>query len=200
MQNIHKHSFLSNVTTLNDSATSLEAYAKRAIECGHQVFSTCEHGWQSNVYYCNDIAEQYGLKLVISSEIYWVKDNQEKDRTNCHMLLVCKTNDARKVLNRVLSDANEFGYYYKARLGLKEILSLPPEEFLVTSACIGGWLYDDADDIWLKIANHFGENFMFEIQNHPVQKQIDLNKRIMNLSQKTWNTINSWSGFTFYQC
>ena len=45
MQNIHKHSYYSNLYNA-DALPSYEDYAKRAVELGHKVLSSVEHGWQ----------------------------------------------------------------------------------------------------------------------------------------------------------
>lgn len=50
--------------------------------------------------------------------------------------------------------------------------------------CIAGWNYTDADEIWLKIAKHFGNNFFLEVQNHNTDKQKALNKHILNLARE----------------
>ena len=50
--------------------------------------------------------------------------------------------------------------------------------------CIAGWKYEDAEDIWLKIHNYFGDNFLLEIQNHNTKSQKLLNKKILEISKK----------------
>ena len=40
----HKHSYYSNVI-ISDSTVSPEDYAKRAVELGQTVLSSCEHGY-----------------------------------------------------------------------------------------------------------------------------------------------------------
>ena len=46
MQNLHRHTSYSNILTAADSTVSNEDYAKRAVELGHKVISSVEHGWQ----------------------------------------------------------------------------------------------------------------------------------------------------------
>ena len=45
MQNYHRHTSYSNIY-IADSAAVNEDYAKRAVELGHKVISSVEHGWQ----------------------------------------------------------------------------------------------------------------------------------------------------------
>lgn len=184
LENYHCHKDFSNVC-MTDSAESIENYAKRILEYGSgQCLYSGEHGSQGNQFHVYKVAEQYGLKYRHSAEAYWVKDRHEKDRANCHMMIVAKNAEGRKDLNYILSMANIDGYYYKPRIDLDLLFSVNPDNFIVTSACIGGWNYDDAEEIWLKIAKYFGKNFFFEIQYHNTQKQKDLNKRIIDIAQR----------------
>lgn len=94
MQNYHKHSWFSNVL-VSDCATNPKAYVDRALELGHKVISSVEHGFQSNYYdiydlvvnHNNKIKKQYEdgliteqeyeakkLKFIFGAEAYWVKD------------------------------------------------------------------------------------------------------------------------------
>lgn len=59
MQNYHKHSHISNII-LPDSVATNEDYAKRAVELGQKVLSSCEHGTQGNYRECAELADKYG--------------------------------------------------------------------------------------------------------------------------------------------
>lgn len=182
MENYHKHTSFSNIFT-PDSAALYEDYGKRAVELGHKTISSVEHGWQSNYYVTYETAKKYGLKFIFGAEAYWVKDRFEKDRSNCHIILLAKSEQGRRAINEVLSEANETGYYYRPRVDIPLLLSLPPKEVVVTSACVAAWHYEDADDIMLRLADHFRENFFFEVQNHWTDKQKKLNQHILDLSR-----------------
>lgn len=184
LENYHCHKDFSNIC-MTDSAESIENYAKRIKEYGSgQCLYSGEHGSQGNQFHVYKVAEQYGLKYRHSAEAYWVKDRHEKDRANCHIMIVAKNAEGRKDLNYILSMANIDGYYYKPRIDLELLLSVNPDNFIVTSACIGFWKYEDSEQIVLKLAEHFGKNFFLEIQYHNTQKQKDLNKRIIDIAQR----------------
>lgn len=204
MQNYHKHTFFSNVLVA-DCPTSYEAYVKRAKELGHKVISSVEHGFQSNYYEPyelvvnnNDFAkkryedgeitkEQYEnelLKFVFGAEAYWVKDRHEKDRSNCHIVLLAKNEEGRRDINEALSDANIDGYYGQPRLDFELIFKIKPENVMVTTACIAYWKYDDIEEITKRFHEHFGDNFYLEVQYHNTDEQKKLNKRILELSRK----------------
>lgn len=191
-QNYHRHSHYTN-PRVPDSVVKNEDYAKRAVELGQTILSSCEHGWQGNYAECYDLAKANGLKMLFASEAYWVKDRLEKDKTNCHIFLAAKNERGRQALNDVLSEANISGFYNRPRLDLPLLLSLPSDDIWCTSACIAGWLYEDADECWKRVADHFGKNFFFEVQYHncdfrpdsPFKGQAELNQHVLELS-RSW--------------
>lgn len=183
MQNYHRHTSYSNIY-IADSAATNEDYAKRAVELGHKVLSSVEHGWQGKYHETYELSQKYNLKFIFGAEAYWVKDRHEKDKTNSHIILLAKTEVGRKAINRILSDANEDGYYFRPRVDIELLLSLPPKEIMVTTACVAFWNYEDVEDILVRLHSHFGENLFLEIQYHATQRQIDLNNRILSLSEK----------------
>ena len=182
-QNYHRHSMYTNVK-VPDSVVSIQQYADRAKELGQSILSTVEHGWQGNVWESYKAAKESGLKLLVGAEAYWVKDRFEKDKTNCHICVLAKNENGRQALNDVLSEANITGFYNRARLDIPLLLSLPADDIWVTSACLAGWLYEDADDCWYQIAQHFGKNFFLEVQYHNTDTQMALNSRILKLRDK----------------
>lgn len=183
-QNYHRHSNYSIVVAGGDSVVKNDEYAIRASELGHGIISGVEHGFQGRHIEGFELAKKYGLKYVFGSEAYWVKNKEDKDRTNNHIILLAKNETGRKALNVALADAFVSGYYYVPRLDLNSIFSLPKNDIWVTSACIGGWKYDDADNVWLSMAEHFGDNFFFEVQYHNTESQKQLNHRILNLASR----------------
>lgn len=206
LENYHCHKDFSN-TSVPDCAESIENYAKKIKEFGAKCLYSGDHGNQGNAFETYTVAEEYELKYRHSAEAYWVKDRLKeypnidkqtgeykkdkngnittsKDRSNCHIIIVAKNDEGRKDLNFALSRANEDGYYYQPRLDLELLLNIPKDNVIITSACIAGWKYEDAEDIWLKIANHFGNNFFLELQIHNTEPQKKLNRRILDFANK----------------
>lgn len=205
MQNYHKHTSYSNIF-VPDSAASYEDYAKRAVELGHKIISSVEHGWQGYYYQCFELAQKYNLKFIFGAEAYWVLDRKKEypelnsngeplfdkngvakthlDKTNAHIVLLAKTEKGRRAINSILSTANEDGYYFKPRVDLELLLSLPANDVMVTSACVAFWKYDNIEEVVLKLKNHFQNNFYLEIQYHNTDGQKRLNRKIQELSKK----------------
>lgn len=184
MQNYHRHSSYSNPWGFKDSAAVNSDYAKRAVELGHKVISSVEHGYQGYYFETYELAKKYDLKFIFGAEAYWVKDRHEKDRTNSHIIILAKNENGRRAINSVLSTANEDGYYFRPRVDIELLLSLPADDVMITTACIAFWHYDDIEDILVQLHNHFKNNLFLEIQYHNTESQIKLNKRIFALSEK----------------
>lgn len=183
MQNYHRHTSYSNIYVA-DSAAVNEDYAKRAVELGHKVISSVEHGWQGYYFETYELAKKYDLKFIFGAEAYWVKNRLEKDRTNGHIIMLAKNENGRRAINSILSTANEDGYYFRPRVDVELLLSLPADDVMITTACIAFWHYDDIEDILVQLHNHFKKNLFLEIQYHDTEPQVKLNQRILALSEK----------------
>ena len=183
LENYHCHKDFSNTST-PDCAESIENYAKRVHEFNAKCLFSGEHGSQGNQFQVYKVAESEKLKYIHSSEVYWVKNRLEKDRANCHMIVAAKNSEGRGDINFALSIANEDGYYYKPRIDLELLFNIPKDNVIVTSACVAGWNYEDAEDIWIKIHNYFGDNFFLEVQYHNTEKQKKLNEKILRIARE----------------
>lgn len=207
MQNYHRHTSYSNIYTA-DSAAVNEDYAKRAVELGHKVISSVEHGWQGYYFETYELAHKYNLKMVFGAEAYWVYDRHTKDKSNHHIIILAKTERGRQSINDILSEANISGYYYKPRVDLELLLSLPPNDVFITSACIAFHSKNDGltgdedidnsiikyygenlnnsmdENIISTLHSHFKENFMLEIQYHDTEEQKKWNRFLLRMSEK----------------
>lgn len=188
-------------TRIADSVVTNEDYAKRAIELGHGIISTLEHGWQGRYIEGYELAKKYNLKFVFGTEAYWVKNRNEtiiqqihkadgsisvrevKDSSNCHICIFARNENGRQAINDILSEANISGYYVRPRIDLELLFKLPPNDVIVTSACVAFWKYDDIDDIVVQMHQYFNENFYLEVQYHNTEKQRTINKHILELAQ-----------------
>lgn len=183
VENYHRHTTWSNVRQ-KDSVTTLKSLIDKTKENNGKILTSVEHGWQGAYLEVYEQANANDLKYVYGTEAYWVKDRFEKDKTNCHIILISRTLKGSKDINFILSMANEDGYYYKPRIDLELIMSLDPKDVYITSACIGGWKYKDAEQIWLDIHKKFGDSFFLEVQMHHSIEQKELNRKILNMSKE----------------
>lgn len=191
-QDYHKHTSLSNVYTKDSPLTHLDYWNELKTRYGDKpcAYTTVEHGWAGNYFKTYDDLEKFNkkngtsIKFVFGYEAYWVKDRHTDDKSNCHMILLARNDNGRKALNKILSIANKDGYYYRPRLDLELIMSLPPDDVMATTACIAYWnKYQDIDDITEQLASKF-PYFYLEVQPHHTQQQADLNRHILELSSQ----------------
>ena len=159
--NCHKHTMYSNLRTLDCVVKPID-YIKRAIELGHKEYVTTEHGFQGNIYEAYTLCQEYGLKCIYGVEAYYVDDiNDKTSRTNYHLMLVALTENSRREINKILSMANTDGFYYKPRIDLKMLLSLTPDETVITTACVAGRMFKEGweEKFFNPVYKHFGKNF-----------------------------------------
>lgn len=182
--NYHCHRQYSNAVTI-DCAISHEDYIRRIKELGHETLTVIEHGYtggMTSILEAYSLCKKNNIKMLIGAECYFVKDRKVSDDSNWHIVIIALNHSALKQLNLAISLANETGFYKKARLDYELISKLTPENFIVTSACIGGVANDTEIIEFLK--NHFKENFYLEIQSHSHIAQINFNKHILSLSEQ----------------
>src|SRR5574344_2442673 len=219
-QNYHKHTSLSHRYNKDSPLVSMDYIHHIAKNNKNypQIYSTLEHGWQGNYFKIYDDLEHFNddcykeeikkkgnkikhpyynpnhipIKFIFGTEAYWVKDRHTTDSSNCHICLFAMTDNARKKINRAIYESFKSGYYYKNRMYLDILLSLPKDEVFVTSACIAFWQsytnwdtqdFSDIDKIVLQLNNYF-TNFYLEVQANLTDTQKIINKHILDLHYK----------------
>jgi len=182
-QNQHRHTTYSN-PRVSDSVVTNEDYALRAVELGHGIISTMEHGWQGRYIEGYELAKKYNLKFVFGAEAYWVKDRFESDGKNCHICLYARNENGRQSINDILSEANITGFYKQPRIDLDLLYSLPAQDVIVVTACVAFWKYEDINEIVVGLHSYFKDNLYLECQNHNTESQKILNTNILLLSQE----------------
>ncbi|MCD3321144.1 PHP domain-containing protein [Clostridium botulinum D/C] len=182
--NYHKHTHYSNLRTI-DVITKPINYIERAKELGHNTYFTTEHGWGGNVLEAYTLCKENDLKMIFGVEAYYVDNRLEKDRSNNHIILIALNREGFKDINRIISEANLSGYYYKPRIDKELILSLNPKNVIITTACIAGRLFkteDYEEEFVIPLLNHFKDHFYLEVQSH--KQQSEYNKQVLELKQK----------------
>lgn len=214
MENYHKHTSWSDIvqidstTSVEEFMRKLDEYGCKFYFSGEHGYAG---EWLKMYDICKstqseDVRKKIGIENPIgfrySVEAYWVKDKdkifieeyvdkkgelktrEKKDGTNCHIVIVARNYNAMRKLNYILSCAHVDGFYYKPRIDLDLLFQLDKDDVYITSACIAGWKYEDAEGIWLKIWKHFGDSFFLEYQTHNTYGQKILNKKIYEISRR----------------
>ena len=183
--NYHKHDHVSNIY-LPDSNSKAEDYIKRCVEYGHTNYFTTNHGSMGDIFEAHTLCKQYGLRCLAGLEGYIVPDPRLKDNSNYHIMIVPRTEKARKKLNAISSRANMEGFYYRPRIFPEDLLALDPEDVYLTTACVAGLLRDENGykNLFLPLYKHFGDSMMLEVQNHIDDEQIAINRRAVKLADR----------------
>lgn len=189
--NYHKHTSLSNRYMKDSPLLPVDYWNELKARYGDKscIYTTVEHGWAGNYFKQYDDLEKFNkkngtnIRWIYGAEAYWVKDRHQPDRSNCHIVLLARTDKGRKAINKILSIANKDGYYARPRIDLKLIDQLPIDDVMITTACIAFWnKYDDIDDIVRNLSTSF-PHFYLEVQAHNTPEQKELNQRIIQMSE-----------------
>lgn len=190
--NYHKHTSLSNRYMKDSPLLPIDYWNELKARYGDKscIYTTLEHGWAGNYFKQYDDLEKFNkknstnIRWVYGAEAYWVKDRHESDRSNCHIVLLARTDKGRKAINKVLSIANKDGYYARPRIDLELIDQLPYDDVMITTACVAFWnKYDDIGDIVRCLVQKF-PHFYLEVQAHDTPEQKELNRRIIQMSEE----------------
>lgn len=185
--NYHKHTSLSNKWLKDSPLLPIDYWNELKARYGDKscIYTTVEHGWAGNYFKQYDDLEKFNkkngtnIRWIYGAEAYWVKDRHENDRSNCHIVLLARTDKGRKAINKILSIANKDGYYARPRIDLELIDQLPIDDVMITTACIAFWnKYDDIDDIVIQLAHKF-PHFYLEVQAHDTLAQKQLNEHLL---------------------
>ena len=190
--NYHKHTSLSNRYMKDSPLLPIDYWNELKARYGDKscIYTTVEHGWAGNYFKQYDDLEKFNkkngtnIRWIYGAEAYWVKDRHEPDRSNCHIVLLARTDKGRKAINKILSIANKDGYYARPRIDLELIDQLPYDDVMITTACVAFWnKYDDIADIVRNLAESF-PHFYLEVQAHNTPAQKELNRRIIQISEE----------------
>lgn len=190
--NYHKHTSLSNRYMKDSPLLPIDYWNELKARYGDKscIYTTVEHGWAGNYFKQYDDLEKFNkkngtnIRWIYGAEAYWVKDRHESDRSNCHIVLLARTDKGRKAINKILSIANKDGYYARPRIDLELIDQLPIDDVMITTACVAFWnKYDDIDDIVRHLSTSF-PYFYLEVQAHNTPEQKELNRRIIQISEE----------------
>ena len=179
--NYHKHDHVSNIFTPDVNVKPID-YVNRILELGYDTYFTTNHGSGGDIFDSKEMCDANNINCKFGIEGYIVPNPLEKDARNYHIILIPKTNNARKKLNLASSHANEEGFYYKPRFFVSDLLNnFDDDDLYITTACVAGLLKDDdsINQIFLPLYEKYGKNIMLEVQNHNVDIQKEINEKAL---------------------
>ena len=190
----HIHSDLSNAVTNIDSVTKYQQYVERAKECGMTTFGFSEHGSVMEWWHKKTAIEDAGMKYAHMMECYLTESLDEKVRDNYHCVLIARNYNGFLELNKLMSNSfnrNDNHFYYVPRISFNELFNTS-DNIILTTACVGGVFGKTLEERGDEPKNKFLEFMVankdrcfFEIGHHIDQKQVEYNRYIKNLSDRT---------------
>ena len=160
------------------------SYAKE-----HNIAVTLtDHGNMVNTYKMYSECKEAGVKCNIGCEFYFTPSYEQQGYT--HLILIAKNEIGYKNLLKLQYYSYIHGFYYKPRINT-EYLEECKEGLICLSACIGGiipklYLEDNSTEAmnWItKFKSMFGEDFYLELQPHDLDKQVKVNKWLVEMSK-----------------
>lgn len=185
----HLHSDLSNGVTNIDSVTKYDQYIEYAASLGMTAIGFAEHGSIFQFIKKKECVEKHNMKYIHASEFYVTATLDEKIRDNKHCVLIAKNYDGFQELNALSSKSfnrTDGHYYYVPRITLKELMSTS-DNILITTACIGGLLYEGDIEVRKQFLGFLIKNkhrCFLEVQHHADEHQVKYNQYLLKLNQK----------------
>ncbi|MBU3923976.1 MAG: DNA polymerase III subunit alpha [Nanoarchaeota archaeon] len=185
------HLHLHTEYSLLDGATKVSELFDRVKELGQDAVAITEHGNMGAVIKKYQLAKKAGVKLIFGFEAYLTEDikTRNKDDKNHHLILLAKNLEGYKNLIRLVSLANNEGFYYRARIDM-ESLRKYSEGVICMSACIANDIAravvsgdeEKARKLIEGYVDIFGkEDFYLEVQKHGIPEEervVDFYKKV----------------------
>ena len=185
----HLHSDLSNGVTNIDSVTKYDQYIEYAASLGMKAIGFAEHGSIFQFIKKKECVEKHKMKYIHASEFYVTATLDEKIRDNKHCVLIAKNYNGFQELNSLSSKSfnrTDGHHYYVPRITLKELMDTS-DNILITTACIGGLLYEGDIETRKQFLGFLIKNkhrCFLEVQHHADEHQGKYNQYLLKLNQK----------------
>lgn len=194
--NLHVHSMYS----LNDSIIRPDELMTRLKELGQTAVAITDHGNMYAGVHIYKLCKENNIKYIHGCEFYICDDVKikDKDRPYYHLIVLCKNEQGRLNLNKLVSLSElPDNFYYKPRIDF-ELLKAHKDGLIVCSACLAGELakFISATDIAdtdnrgeavaraIRYKQTFGDDYYVEIQSHNDKDQIAVNKELVRLAEE----------------
>lgn len=186
------HLHLHTEYSLLDGAITLPKLVEHAKKQGAKALAITDHGNIFGAVKFFQLCKKAGIKPILGMEAYMAEDVHERvvDKKYYHLIILVQNEIGYRNLCKLIAYSYKEGFYFKPRIDYK-ILEQHSEGLIVTSACLGGHiaqlLKNGHEDQARKQINWFLERFgpdrfYFEVQPEDQQEQVDLNKKLFELS------------------
>lgn len=182
-----------------DGVNIPEKIIKKAKEYGHPAIAITDHGNPSNLFTFYKAAKKNGIKPILGLEFYINNDLRSRipnrDRSleerDYHQSIYIKNKEGYRNFCELTFRSFTEGYYYKPRIDFDSLFELS-DGLMATSSCMASKTsqyirsnrHKEAEEIFLKFRNKFGDDFVGEIQLNEVEGQKEINDYIIHLCNK----------------
>lgn len=174
-----------------DGFSHPKEYLDRAKELGLRAFAITEHGNQYSWVYFDKLKKDYPeIKMIYGVELYECFDInvQDPDNKYFHLIALAKNENGRIALNKIITESNFKGFYYKPRVDLN-LLKPYANDIIILSACLASKIARENDyDKCLKYVKEYKSIFPYfylEMQSHKTEDQEKYNQKIISLANDT---------------
>lgn len=192
---VHLH--LHTEYSLLDGFARIDRLFDKVKSLGMDAVAITDHGVMFGVVDFYKAAKKAGVKPIIGCEVYVAPRTRfdkdvSFDKSAGHLILLVKNEVGYQNLIKLVSAGFTEGFYYKPRIDY-DLLSQHTEGLIGLSACIGGDIQrllldgdlEGAEKVALMLKNSFSEgDFYLELQDHHMQEQKIINRRLVDLSAK----------------
>ena len=191
---VHLH--LHTEYSLLDGECRISTLPETVKKQGQTAVAITDHGalYGAVDFYKACVAE--GIKPIIGCETYVAPEGahiKTTSPTNAphHLVLLAKNETGYKNLTKIVSEAFIHGFYNRPRTDF-EMLSRHSEGLIALSACISGIIArplmqdrpDTARAHAMRMKEIFGSDFYIEIQRNGVERQEEINRKLIKLARE----------------
>ena len=191
---VHLH--LHTEYSLLDGECRISTLPETVKKQGQTAVAITDHGalYGAVDFYKACVAE--GIKPIIGCETYVAPEGahiKTTSPTNAphHLVLLAKNETGYKNLTKIVSEAFIHGFYNRPRTDF-EMLSRHSEGLIALSACISGIIArplmqdrpDTARAHAMRMKEIFGGDFYIEIQRNVVERQEEINRKLIKLARE----------------
>lgn len=178
---LHTH----NEYSLFDGYGKAVEVAKHIAKLEQPAIALTNHGNVCGLIQHFNACKSQGIKPILGVEAYFVPNALEKKRNHTHLTILVKDDEGYKNLMRLVSEANDVGYYYVPRIDLK-MLRRYGKGLIILTGCPNS-LFSKVDiDVAIKLVSEFRSitDTFIEVQPHTFGSQKALNEKAVYVSGK----------------
>lgn len=184
---LHVHSHYS----ILDGGIKIPELISQVKKLGMDAVALTDHGTLFGAFEFYKEAVKNKVKPIIGMEGYFSEEGRKKKSKNYHITLWAKNSKGYHNLMKISSLAYIEGFYRKPRLD-KEILLKYKEGLMVGSACRNGIIpayiaenkFKKAEELTAFFKEEFKDDFYIEIMRVGLEKEVEVNEKLIELSQK----------------